>query len=76
MKTAASTSQSLGLRQTPCGMCGGTPGLLPGPADSKVLPEVTGKSGLPQCFLSEMFAVHLAIETKVSGLGEITVLRV
>jgi hypothetical protein len=46
---------------------------LPGSADSKVLPEVTAESRLLQCFLSEMLAVHLAIETEVSGLGEIAV---
>lgn len=65
--------QSSGLHGIPSGVCRRAADLLPGPADSKMLPEVAGKSTLLQCFLSEMLVIHLAMETEVGGLGEIAV---
>ena len=78
-KGAPHILQCSGLHGIPCGVPRGTPGLCPGPADSKVLSEVAGRSRHLQClqrFLSEMLAVPFATETEVSGLGEIAVSRV
>ena len=46
---------------------------LGGPGDLKVLPGVPRESLLLYCLLSEMLAMHLDIETAVSGLGAIAV---